>query len=138
MKTLLFFGLLFSFSRGGAVMPATGLVCNSYDGDFKLEAIINHYNGDLYTDTLKIYENGVQKTPDVKQYRNYDDDIFIIASLGRDGTSDDVGYIINLDRDYNDPTEASGNAEKYITDLSGSREEQSGSYMSLDCKIGTP
>ncbi|WP_413288477.1 hypothetical protein [Bdellovibrio sp. HCB337] len=138
MKKPLVFAFLFSLPHFVHALPATGLVCSSYDGDFKLEAVINHYTGDLYANTLKIYEKGTQRVPEVKQYRNYSDDIFIIASLGREGTSDDVGYVISLERAYRDPTEASGNAEKYTTTMTGDRETDSNTYMSVDCKIGTP
>lgn len=138
MKKTFVIAFMSSCSSLALALPATGLVCNSYDGDFKLEAVINNNTGDLYANTLKIYEKGAQKSPEVKQYRNYDDDIFIIASFGREGTSDEVGYVINLERSYRNPSEASGNAERYSVDQTGNRDTDSKTYMTLECTIGAP
>lgn len=113
--------------------PALGIICSTYDTDLKFEFIINQFTGDLFPDTLKISENGKQlPTTTVKQYSYYRDSMLIIASIGPQDPNDDVGYIIELDKSYNDTF--SGHITKYISNPPGTREDQTDSYASVDCE----
>lgn len=128
--------LALCFHANATTRPAQGILCTATDADFKFEMIINEFNGDLYPGTFILSEAGKQVPAEVKQYSNYRGSITMAVSTGPQGDNDDTGYIIDLSKSYNGGYY--GNAEKYVANPPGKRDEQDATYMRLECQSKSP
>jgi len=143
MKSLLTaFISVFVFSSARAASAAS-LDCKSSGGDFEMDAVISLASGDLMQNSLTITAAKIQKTATAKQYMNYDDHLFVIASLGPQKGTTDAGYVIDVekeseDSDPNAPVSYSGSAQKYSEDQPGHRVVDSNSQMDISCTATPP
>lgn len=134
MKILVFvlasFGL--SFSAFASVLECTDLTA-----ELKLAAEVDSNTGDLVPDTLKVTVAGQEHVAQVKQFKNHDDEIFVIASLGASAGAAEVGYIFDVDRDDNSRVPVfEGDVEKYtIATAPGPRAIDKNSEKKMACLI---